>query len=210
MTRRRATTVTRVLLVWTLGVLAVGLFVLGRAAPAAACSCAARSDEEAFASADAVFTGTLVEIRTPAGEQWSSADPERFVFDVDEVLKGEVFARQSVVTAREGASCGLEIGGPGPFVVFARTASDGVTSGAVDGELYSNLCSGTRLLTDGALPAGVAAGTVPRPGASAIGDGDGDGSSGARVAVGVAALAAVAAAVAYGSRRLLRTRRPAG
>ncbi|HSP27235.1 MAG TPA: hypothetical protein VLN74_01715 [Ilumatobacteraceae bacterium] len=86
------------------------------------------------------------------GDNVVSTDPERFVFDVDQVFKGEAQTRQSVVTAREGASCGLEISGPGPFVVFARLDDDGITSGAMDGEVYSNSCSGTRPLADGALP----------------------------------------------------------
>ena len=45
------------------------------------------------ADADAVFNGTLVEVITPSGDTFSSSDPERFVFEVDEVYKGEVAAR---------------------------------------------------------------------------------------------------------------------
>jgi hypothetical protein len=91
------------------------------------------------------------------------------VFDVVEVYKGEVFARQSIVTARDGASCGLEISGPGPFLVFARE-TDSIVSGAVDGELYSSLCSGTRPLVSDAIPDSFGLGSAPRPGASPIGD----------------------------------------
>ena len=47
-----------------------------------------------------VFSGELVEIRTPPGASYSSADPERFVFAVDHVYKGDAKARQSVVTPR--------------------------------------------------------------------------------------------------------------
>jgi hypothetical protein len=36
--------------------------------------------------------------------------------------------------------------------VFARLDADGLTNGAVEGEVYSNLCSGTRPLADAALP----------------------------------------------------------
>ena len=84
---------------------------------AAACSCVSFTDVEAFAAADVIFTGTLDEIITPTGDTSASNDPERFVFDVAEVFKGEAFERQSVVTARDGASCGLEISGRGPFGV---------------------------------------------------------------------------------------------
>lgn len=134
-------------------VAAFGAFSFDTPQRAAACSCATFTDTEAYAHADVVFTGTLVEINTPTGDIVVSTDPERFVFDVDQVFKGEAQARQAVVTAREGASCGLEISGPGPFVVFARLEDDGITSGAAEGEVYSNLCSGTRPLADGAPPA---------------------------------------------------------
>jgi len=133
-------------------VVTFGAFALGTPQRAAACDCAAFTDTEAYEFHDVVFTGTLVEINTPAGDIVVSTDPERFVFDVDQVFKGEAQTRQSVVTAREGASCGLEISGPGPFVVFARLDDDGITRNAVEGEVYSNSCSGTRLLDDGALP----------------------------------------------------------
>jgi hypothetical protein len=128
---------------------------------AAACSCAPVTDAEAYDFAEVVFTGALVEINTPEGDIVASNDPERFVFDVDQVYKGEAQARQSVVTAREGASCGLEISGPGPFVVFARLDDDSLTSGAVEGEVYSSLYSGTRPLTAGALPASFGTPSAP-------------------------------------------------
>lgn len=133
-------------------VVAFGAFALDGPQRARACDCSAFPDAEAYEFADVVFTGTLVEIITPVGDIVVSTDPERFVFDVDEVFKGEAQARQSVVTAREGASCGLEISGPGPFVVFARLDDGGITSGALDGEVYSSLCSGTRPLADREVP----------------------------------------------------------
>jgi hypothetical protein len=146
----------------------LALAVFATSERAAACSCGLLTDDEALDYADAVFIGTLAEIITPGGTSYSSADPERFVFEVDEVFTGEVFARQSVVTARDGSSCGLEISGPGPFLVFAVT-NDGFTSGAVEGELYSNLCSGTRELGDSAVPAQWGDASPPIAGASPIG-----------------------------------------
>ncbi len=131
----------------------LGSFAFEAPQRAAACSCASPTDAESYDFADVVFTGALVEINTPEGDIVVSNDPERFVFDVDQVYKGEAQARQSVLTAREGASCGLEISGPGPFVVFARLDDDSLTSGAVEGEVYSSLCSGTRPLIARALPA---------------------------------------------------------
>jgi len=138
-----------------------GAFALETPQRAAACDCDTFTDTEAFEFSDVVFTGTLVEINTPAGDIVVSTDPERFVFDVDQVFKGEAQTRQSVVTAREGASCGLEIGGPGPFLVFARLDDEGISRGAVAGEVYSNSCSGTRPLADGALPISFGAPSPP-------------------------------------------------
>jgi hypothetical protein len=142
-------------------VMTLGSFALDTPQRAAACSCVELTDAEAYDFADVVFTGALVEINTPEGDIVVSNDPERFVFDIDQVYKGVAQTRQSVVTAREGASCGLEIGGPGPFVVFARLEDDSLTSGAVEGEVYSSLCSGTRPLSAGALPASFGTPSAP-------------------------------------------------
>jgi hypothetical protein len=142
-------------------VMTLGSLALDTPQRAAACSCVELTDSEAYDFADVVFTGSLVEINTPEGDIVVSNDPEQFVFDVDQVYKGEAQARQSVVTAREGASCGLEIGGPGPFVVFARLEDDSLTSGAVEGEVFSSLCSGTRPLSAGAVPSSFGTPSAP-------------------------------------------------
>lgn len=133
--------------------LLLGLIVVtAGGSTASACSCASLTDEEAFAAADAVFTGALIDVEELSQASFSSIDPQRFVFEVDAVFKGAAGVRQTIVTAREGASCGLEITGSGPFAVFA-TNDDYITSGAGPGELYANLCGGTRPLAESALPA---------------------------------------------------------
>jgi hypothetical protein len=101
---------------------------------------------------DAAFLGTVLKVIRPDGDLVSSADPQRYVFEVQDVFKGEVTSPQTVVTAREGGSCGLALSGPGPFVVFATHEST-LTHGARGGELYSHLCSGTRSLAEGGLAA---------------------------------------------------------
>ena len=164
--------------------------------PAAACSCAGSTDSEAVAAADVVFSGELVEIRTPPGASYSSADPERFVFAVDHVYKGDAMARQSVVTPREGASCGLELSGSGPFLVFATTERTLDLEGD-EGELYSHLCSGTRALAASAVPASFGSGAPPTDGSSAIGSFDDGGPGVVPVVAGVSAVAALALAVGY-------------
>lgn len=188
----------------------VGCAVLGGVALAApqrasACTCASLTDEEAFAHADVTFTGTLIETIVADGATYSSTDPERFVFDVAAVYQGDAHARQAIVTAREGASCGLEISGPGPFVVFARSESGGLTGGAVDGEYYASLCSGTRALASAELPASFGAGASPLPGESPIGGGTGRASVGP-VAVTAALVLVGAGGFLLGRRRRFRAR----
>jgi hypothetical protein len=139
----------------TLGLVAGAVtVVVAGTGPAHACSCLALTDEEAFEIADAVFVGELVgtELATDPGPVYSSGDPERFYFDVDKVFKGKATDRQTILTARDGASCGLEIGGSGPFLVFAYRDR---------GDLQSNLCSGTRPLSMGDLPASFGPGRQP-------------------------------------------------
>lgn len=216
--RRLASRTLKVSLISALAVAAFGAILVGSAENAAACSCATFTDDEAIEYADAVFVGTLAEIVTPEGEGYSSADPERFVFEVDQVFKGTVYARQSIVTARDGASCGLEIGGPGPFVVFARIESDGSTEGATVGELYSGLCNGTRALSSGAIPASFGSPSEPMSAPISVPSTvAGEARVAADVEVGAAAdvesdppidqIAALVGAVALGAAHTYRRRR---
>lgn len=134
--------------------------------PVSACSCSGLTDDEAFAAADVVFVGRLVEVQKPDGPMMSSDDPARFVFDVDSVFKGNAFETQSVVSARDGASCGLELRAGVDSVVFARTESSYDLAG---GELDSNLCSGSRT---GSASEGFGTSMEPEPGSSSIGSFD--------------------------------------
>lgn len=127
-----------------------------------ACNCVGLNDAQAFAAADVVFTGRLVEVRVPEGPMISSDDPARFVFDVDSVLKGDAFETQSIVSARDGASCGLQLQTGVDSVVFARTES---SYNLADGELDSSLCSGSRT---GAASEGLGTPAGPSSGSSAI------------------------------------------
>ncbi len=114
-----------------------------------ACSCAGITDDEAYDMADAVFVGRLDETRVSDEIEFSSTSPARFIFITDSVFKGEAYDRQSVVTAGSGASCGLEIRPGTTALVFARV---GGRSGLADGELTSDLCTGTRAVEEGAVP----------------------------------------------------------
>ena len=131
---------------WSLGraraalvvlLLATAAVVTGPASAARACDCASLPAPSADARADVVFTGTLLS-RTVTEPVTSSTDPATWVFAVDRALKGEVPERASVRSAVSGASCGLELTGRGPFVVFAGDAGTHLTA---------HLCDGTARLT---------------------------------------------------------------
>jgi len=130
---------------------------------ASACSCMMHTDESAYVDADVVFVGTLTEIVPPepqADGSWRSDALERFVFEVSAVHKGEAMEHQVVVTAADGASCGLELPPGGPYLMFARSSGDPRSRG---GELSSSLCSGSRPLGSAPLPAGFGEGRPPTP-----------------------------------------------
>src|SRR5688572_18669944 len=79
------------------------------ATPAAGCTCEMKTSVQHAARADVVFTGRLREIEAGVRELIrSSMDPVTYRFEVERVLKGEVPQNASVVSAADGASCGLE------------------------------------------------------------------------------------------------------
>ena len=162
---------------------AAGLLV---ATPASACSCAGGTTQEFFDGADAVFTARLVSREEPRGTITSSADPSLHVFAVETVFKGTAHRQQGVISPMSGASCGLELTGDGPFVVFATRSADlaGVRSPLADDQYAASLCGGTAPSTPAveaelaaladtppsAAPLPGAAGTVP-PGPGLLGIG---------------------------------------
>jgi hypothetical protein len=178
----------------------VASLVVGSASPAGACSCATAGDRAALESADVVFTGELIEIRTPPGDSYSSADPERFIFEVDRVYKGDARSAQSVVTPREGGSCGLELVPPGPFLVYATTGPVLDLEGD-RGELYSHLCTGSRSLAEAGVPTAFGVGSPPTAGASAIGSLDDGSRPVVPIAIGTALVLALVAGVVLVRRR---------
>ncbi|TQN41008.1 hypothetical protein FHU33_0360 [Blastococcus colisei] len=184
------------------------------AAPASACSCVPQTTQQYVERADAVFTARLVSREEPRGTVVSSADPALHVFAVDTVFKGTVAAEQEVVSPVSGATCGLELSGEGPFVVFATRSADlGGTAFATlaDDQYASLLCDGSRPATP-ALEAELAAlagppeapAASPRPGAAGTVTAD----SGPAVSpVTAGALAALLAVLSAGALLLQRRRR---
>jgi hypothetical protein len=146
----------------TVAVMAGGL-VLVTAGPAAACTCAmVRSEAERIARADAVFVGELIGSRVdPSASPRETRRipypaPVVLTFKVSRVYKGAVGARQEIVTpGGDGASCGgfgIGLRGTGPFMVLAFNSA-GYMYRLQPGQYASNLCSGSRALTDRGTPA---------------------------------------------------------
>lgn len=115
---------------------AAGLIGPG-AAPCSACSCAAPTDLAAdVANADAVFTGT-VEVQAPTtdGPTIASSDPVYFAVRVDRVYAGDVAARATVVTARDGAACGADLAAGRDYIFLARAEGHSWRVGLCGGTL---------------------------------------------------------------------------
>jgi len=172
------------------GLLAGLLFVLTGwvlAPVASACSCTGGTPTEQALRADAVFAGRLVTREVVGGAT------ALHVFAVETVYAGEVSARQGVVSPASGASCGLELAGDGPFLVFAR--SEG-------GRLAADLCGGTAAWTAGtaAEVQMLTGASAPRPGAA------GTELPGGPSAALVEAAVAVLLVVAFAGGLLLRRR----
>ncbi|MPZ01095.1 MAG: hypothetical protein GEU97_24645 [Actinophytocola sp.] len=110
------------------------------------------TDAEYVDNADVVFAGALLDREEPpAGEIVSSGDLVTLTFAVSEVYKGQVGTTAQVRTAISGASCGLELDGEGPFLVFTQFGDDGLTA---------SLCGGTRDLPE-TVPAVLGEGRPP-------------------------------------------------
>ncbi len=121
--------------------------VLG-ANPAFACSCAQAPDNEHFERADVVFKGTIRTTTPPTAEQQQrggSAAPVTYEFLPTRAYKGTVTSPVLVSSASSGASCGVEMSGEGPFLVFARKVEKN-TVRTSDAGLQASLCGGTHEL----------------------------------------------------------------
>lgn len=119
------------------------------ASAAQECSCMAPNEAKNYADADVVFKGT-------ANGATSSAVKERgkpaqtsglhYQFEPITEYKGNVSDPQVVVTADNSASCGVQLDGPGPYLVFANRldSEEARSAGLAPGDLTMNLCGGTR------------------------------------------------------------------
>jgi hypothetical protein len=124
-------------------------------APAAsACSCTGGTAADHALRADAVFSGRLVDREVVGGTALH-------VFAVGTVYAGEVSARQGVLSPASGASCGLELAGEGPFLVFADREDDRLAAGLCGGTAAwtPEAAAEVQMLTGASAPEPGAAGT---------------------------------------------------
>lgn len=119
-------------------------------APAYACSCVTDSEPELIANAQVIFTGTLTDDR-------SQHDTRTYTFAVDRVFRGEAHAIQTARTPTQSPACGLDLEGPGPYLVLGYLEN---------GVLWANSCGGTRT---GATPTELGPGSPPQPGSAPTG-----------------------------------------
>lgn len=105
-------------------------------AEACACSCIYRTESEHMEAADAVFEGVVIESRDPVDSSpTGSGDQIEWIFDVEEILKGEVRDPQSIWSARESSTCGFRFEVNKRYRVYAYN---------FEGQMRTSICSGTR------------------------------------------------------------------
>ncbi len=109
---------------------AVAAFTGPAADDAFACSCVSADPSEFLPQADAAFVGRPLDRRVDE-PVLSSGDPAYWTFAIERAVKGTLPSRLVVVTAVDGASCGLEL---------ALGQRVGLLLDGSEGEYASNLC----------------------------------------------------------------------
>lgn len=158
-------------------VLVAGFVLFAAATEIVACTCSGVRDVVAqAASSQVVFTGRVVATKTV----FVSGDGATFaretvdggvrrmriaVFDVIELLKGDVAPLATVVTGFGDADCGYVFEEGKSYLVFLERTKDAevVAVAATNDALTTSICSGTRSIGDGAsLPHALTAAHPPR------------------------------------------------
>jgi hypothetical protein len=151
--RSRALAVIIALLLGTLGV---------AASPerAYACDCATISTSRAVRNADAVFRGTVTDLREVGRGRDARIDIR---FAVDAVYKGLVYRDQVVASPLHEAACGISPDLNTTWIIFANDSIEGEGDEAV-ARLVTTLCSGN--LPTGSAPSVLGLPREPLPGSS--------------------------------------------
>jgi hypothetical protein len=147
-----------------LALVAAGLLGLVAAlvapAPAFACECTPITPSRAARQADAIFRGTVTDLRNVGRGEDARIDIR---FEVDAVYKGSVYREQVVASPRDGAACGLSPRVGSTWVIFAIEGIQGSGDEAVL-RLVTDTCRGNR--PAGSPPVGLGGAYDPLPGAS--------------------------------------------
>ncbi|MBE9129514.1 MULTISPECIES: protease complex subunit PrcB family protein [unclassified Coleofasciculus] len=105
-----------------------------------ACSCLVREPQEYFESANAVFSGRVIDVIEP-GRRSDRSNPNstnrRVRIEVSEVWKGNKARQVILTTSDSSASCGFNFVEGEDYLVYASRS---------EGRLTTNLCSGTKSL----------------------------------------------------------------
>ena len=104
-----------------------------------ACSCIATTPDERYASADAVFTGEILNLTRTTGGLFSE-DIKIAEIAVDTVWKGKVRTEEVVFTPPNSAACGVTFRDHEQYLIYATYQEDDT--------LQATLCSGTALISD--------------------------------------------------------------
>ncbi|TWP45987.1 hypothetical protein FKR81_37855 [Lentzea tibetensis] len=108
-----------------------------------ACSCFPSTEAERFQRADHVFVAKIESKTVEPGDPSTPYDDKnRFTAKVRKQHKGSVPHRVDVVTLVQGSLCGLHLNVGEAYLVFAFGDS-------ADKRVDTNLCSGTRLASQG-------------------------------------------------------------
>ncbi|MDO5533840.1 MAG: hypothetical protein Q4F65_04220 [Propionibacteriaceae bacterium] len=113
-----------------LGPAVVGALVLLVPQVCAACSCAFMEMDELVAQSGAVFSGTITERSDPfeGAPAVSSSDLIEYTVEVDTVYSGEVAATTIVSSARDSASCGVELTVGKTYLILLDSGPDAITT----------------------------------------------------------------------------------
>ncbi|MFC4116337.1 hypothetical protein [Nonomuraea zeae] len=133
----------RSIFLFPLAALVLAAAVLVGASPAAhACSCADLTPAQAVGHADAVFTGTVVNVQVGDGDPFGPRPPAVYRFRADNVYKGAPAAEFTLASDLDGASCGYKFEPGTRYLVFAQSGTSGAAERAPGVSLSSSLCSG--------------------------------------------------------------------
>ncbi|WP_188189816.1 hypothetical protein [Nonomuraea sp. SYSU D8015] len=117
-----------------------------------ACSCSDLTPAKAMGYADAVFTGTVAEVRARAADAFGASRPIVYTFRADTVYKGAAAAEFTVATNPDSASCEYAFEKGARYLVFADSDLSGLVEKVPGVSLASSLCAGNVPVDPGSGP----------------------------------------------------------